>query len=334
MAFPRLVSGIQPSGKLHVGNYLGVLKNLHTLAQSHSYDCYFFLADLHSLTEPYSPEEKKQQILQLAADFFAADLDPQTCTIFQQSTVESHTVLSWILTTITPMGELRRMTQFKDKSTGADDDSVITNVGLFTYPVLMAADILLYDADVVPVGDDQLQHLELTRAIARKFNGRFGDVLREPRPLLTNTPRVMSLRDPQKKMSKSSPAGCLFVDDEPDVISQKIQAAVTDSGTGIAYDPLTKPAISNLIDITCGLTEETPTALVNRCAGMSYSQFKTVISQDIVDALTPHRTRKKALLDDPDQIISWVAAGSERAEEVAAAKLDVVRRVLGIALEF
>ncbi len=334
MAFPRLVSGIQPSGRLHVGNYLGVLKNLRALAQSRSYDCYFFLADLHSLTEPYSPVEKKQQILELAADFFAAGLDPQTSTIFQQSAVESHTVLSWILATITPMGELRRMTQFKDKSAGADDDSAVTNVGLFTYPVLMAADILLYDAAVVPVGDDQLQHLELTRTIARKFNSRFGETLSEPRPLLTRTARVMSLRDPNKKMSKSSPAGCLFVDDEPDAISQKIQAAVTDSGTGIVYDPLEKPAISNLIDITCGLTDETPNVLVDRCAGMSYSQFKGFISQHIIDALTPHRTQKKALLDDPDQIISWLAAGAERAEDVATVKLDAVRRALGISLEF
>ncbi len=333
MSLPRLVSGIQPSWRLHVGNYLGVLKNLPHLQNSGQYECFFFLADLHSLTETYSPADKKRQILELAADLFAAGLDPQKATIFQQSAVESHTVLSWIFSTITPMGELRRMTQFKDKSGSADEDSIITNVGLFTYPVLMASDILMYNPSFVPVGSDQLQHLELTRTIARKFNTKFGELFIEPQPLLTATPRIMSLKDPTKKMSKSTPAGCLFVDDEPDVIMEKLKGAVTDSGTEITYDPLTKPAIANIIDIVSGVTGKTTAEVATEYSGMSYSSFKTAVAERIADAFAHHRTMKKELLADPDQMTAWLGAGAERAEEVAAMQLDKVKEVIGINLD-
>ncbi|OGZ02674.1 MAG: tryptophan--tRNA ligase, partial [Candidatus Liptonbacteria bacterium RIFCSPLOWO2_12_FULL_60_15] len=212
MAKPVLISGIQPTGSLHIGNYLGALKNFVELQGSGAYECYFFIADYHSLTEPFTKEEKERRVLGLAATFLAAGLDPKRSTLFIQSHVPASTELAWILSALTPFGELRRMTQFKEK--GGEKDSA--NVGLFTYPVLMAADILLYDAKTVPVGEDQLQHLELARTLARKFNAKFGKVFIEPKALMTDVPRLMSLKDPQKKMSKSDPAGCLFLDDAPE----------------------------------------------------------------------------------------------------------------------
>ena len=215
---PVLVSGIQPSGRLHLGNYLGALKNFVDLQNSGKYECFFFIADLHSLTEEFNPKEKSKQILELTADFLAAGLDPKKSVIFQQSQVPAHSELAFILNTITPMGELERMTQYKDKSQRQPEN---INAGLFDYPVLMAADILLYDAKVVPTGDDQNQHLELTRTLARKFNSRFEKTLIEPKNLHTNTPRIMDLRVPGKKMSKSDPSGCLFIDDSPEEIETK-----------------------------------------------------------------------------------------------------------------
>ncbi|MEK7086816.1 MAG: tryptophan--tRNA ligase, partial [Patescibacteria group bacterium] len=233
MQKPILISGIQPTGKLHLGNYLGVLKNFVELQNSGKYECYFFIADLHSLTENFDPAEKPKQILDLATDYLAAGLDPKKSIIFIQSQIPTHSELTWILNAITPMGELNRMTQFKEKSEIAPKN---VNVGLFDYPVLMAADVLLYDTQFVPVGDDQLQHLELTRTLARKFNGKFGKTFIEPKALLTETPRLMSLDEPKKKMSKSRPTGCLFIDDSPSTIRAKIKTAVTDSGKEIKYD--------------------------------------------------------------------------------------------------
>jgi len=257
MAKPVLISGIQPTGSLHIGNYLGALKNFVELQGSGAYECYFFIADYHSLTEPFTPglrsrsdsfggvgkEEKERQVLDLAATFLAAGLGPKKSTLFIQSSVPASTELAWILSALTPFGELRRMTQFKEK--GGEKESA--NVGLFTYPVLMAADILLYDAKVVPVGEDQLQHLELARTLARKFKAKFGKVFIEPKALMTDVPRLMSLKDPKKKMSKSDPAGCLFLDDAPEAIRKKVMGAVTDSGGAVAYDQKQRPGISNLV---------------------------------------------------------------------------------------
>ena len=245
-----LVSGIQPTGRLHLGNYLGALKNFVALQNSNKYECFFFIADLHSLTEDFLPKEKARQITELAADYLAAGLNLKKSTLFLQSAIPPHNELAWILNTITPMGELRRMTQFKDK--GGEQESA--NVGLFDYPVLMAADILIYDTKFVPVGDDQLQHLELARTLARKFNSKFGNTFTEPQPLLTQTPRVMSLDDPSKKMSKSRPAGCIFLDDSPEEIHKKVMRATTDSESVIRYDTETKPGISNLLRIYSSLS--------------------------------------------------------------------------------
>ncbi|MBI2604423.1 MAG: tryptophan--tRNA ligase, partial [Candidatus Harrisonbacteria bacterium] len=271
MAKPMLISGIQPSGKLHLGNYLGALKNFVALQKSGNYQCLFFIADLHSLTETYDPEMKPGQILDLAASYLALGLDPKKSTLFVQSQVPQTTELAWILGTLTPFGELRRMTQFKDKAESQEEN---VNVGLFTYPVLMAADMLLYDAAFVPVGEDQLQHLELTRTLARKFNSRFGETFVEPKPLMTSVPRLMSLADPMKKMSKSQPDGCLFLDDAPEVIEAKLKRAVTDSGSVVKYDEKEKPGISNLLRIMSALSGKQIPELEKAFAGENYSEFK------------------------------------------------------------
>lgn len=206
MAKPVLVSGIQPTGRLHIGNYLGALKQFVDLQNSAKYQTYFFLADLHSLTEDYSPKEKAKQVLELTADFLAAGLKPNKSVIFQQSQIPAHSELAWIFQTVTPLGEAERMTQFKDKAARQKEN---INLGLLTYPTLMAVDILIYSPDVVPVGDDQSQHLEFTRTLARRFNKKFGATFREPKGLFTHASRIMSLKDPSKKMSKSDPASCL-----------------------------------------------------------------------------------------------------------------------------
>jgi len=221
-----IVSGIQPSGELHIGNYLGAIKNWLTLQDDPKYRCFFFIADLHSLTADFDPHTKYQQIIGLARDLIALGLDPKKCTLFVQSEIPEHTELSWIFSTLTPMSELERMTQYKDKSAHQITN---VNVGLFTYPVLQAADILMYKAGRVPVGEDQVQHVELTRVLARKFNNKFSDTFPETLPLLTETPRVMSLTEPLKKMSKShGPKSFIALADPPEIILEKIRKATAD----------------------------------------------------------------------------------------------------------
>lgn len=327
MAKPILISGIQPSGRLHLGNYLGALKNFVALQNSGKYQCFFFIADLHSLTEEYTPKEKARQITELATDYLAAGLDPKKSTIFLQSSVPAHSELAWILNTITPMGELRRMTQFKDK--GGEQETA--SVGLFDYPVLMAADIFLYDTKFVPVGDDQLQHLELARTLARKFNSRFGKTFMEPQPLLTELPRVMSLDSPAKKMSKTSPAGCLFLDDSPEVIKDKVKRAVTDSESVIRYDAQAKPAISNLLRIYAALGDDLIPDLEKKFQNMNYSEFKLGLANLISDYFEPFRLRKKALLKKPALIKSALKSGNAKAGKIAEKKLLAVKKRIGLA---
>ncbi|PIR87310.1 MAG: tryptophan--tRNA ligase [Candidatus Harrisonbacteria bacterium CG10_big_fil_rev_8_21_14_0_10_49_15] len=319
-----VVSGIQPSGKLHIGNYLGALHNFIELQGSGEYECYFFIADYHSLTENYSPDTKRSQIIDLAATYLAAGLNPKLSTLFIQSHVPTHANLSWILTTLTPMGELSRMTQYKDK---AKQDN---NVGLFTYPVLMAADILLYDATHVPVGDDQDQHLELTRTLARKFNTQFGDLLVEPQPLYTSIPRLMSLNDPSKKMSKSKPEGCLFIDDDPETAKKKISRAVTDSGNEIKYDPKQKPGVSNLLLIASAFTSRSPQDIAAQLRGKSYSALKKFVAERIIAYFTPIRQAKQELLQDPDKVLKIFVKGGKAATKVADKKLDEVKQTIGL----
>ena len=326
MKKPMLVSGIQPTGRLHLGNYLGALKNFVALQNSNKYECFFFIADLHSLTEDFLPKEKARQITELAADYLAAGLNLKKSTLFLQSAIPPHNELAWILNTITPMGELRRMTQFKDK--GGEQESA--NVGLFDYPVLMAADILIYDTKFVPVGDDQLQHLELARTLARKFNSKFGNTFTEPQPLLTQTPRVMSLDDPSKKMSKSRPAGCIFLDDSPEEIHKKVMRATTDSESVIRYDTETKPGISNLLRIYSSLSEELIPELEEKFAGMNYSELKIGLSNLISNYFSEFRKNKNKILKNKKAIASSLSAGNKKAFKIAAAKIKKVKSKLGL----
>ena len=326
---PVLVSGIQPTGRLHIGNYLGALKQFVDLQNSGKYECRFFLADLHSLTENFEPSEKQKQILNLASDFIAAGLDPHASTIFLQSEVSGHSELAWILNAGTPMGELERMTQFKDK---ASRQVANINVGLFDYPVLMAADVLLYDAAYVPVGDDQSQHIELMRTLARRFNNRFGKTFIEPKGLFTKTARVMSLKNPEKKMSKSMPEGCLFIDDSPEEIKSKIARAVTDSGTEISYDPDKKAGLANLLEMYGALADRDPKAIAKEFSGKQYSEFKRSLAEFIANHFSGYREKKKSLLAKPGVLVKILKDGSGRAVKIADQKMIEIKKKIGLAL--
>ncbi|MEK7149476.1 MAG: tryptophan--tRNA ligase [Patescibacteria group bacterium] len=326
MSKPVLVSGIQPSGKLHIGNYISALKNFVYLQNSGRYQCYFFVADLHSLTADFNPSEKYKQIIDVVLNLLAVGIDPKKSVIFVQSQIPQHAELTWILNTITPLGELKRMVQFKDKASRQDE----VNVGLFDYPVLQAADILLYDAEVVPVGEDQLQHLELTRTLARKFNSKFKKIFIEPKELLTETPKIMGLLDPSKKMSKSVPQTCLFLDDSSDVIKEKIKRAATDSGREVAYHPESKPAISNLIRIYQGFSDLTAKEIEHKFEGATYSQFKKDLAELIIESLRPFRARKKLLSRKIGFVEKIMESGRKKAETQAAKKMKQVKKVLGL----
>ncbi len=327
---PILISGVQPTGKLHIGNYLGSLKNFVALQDSDEYQCYFFIADLHSLTENFDPGEKYEQILSVTADYLAAGLNPKKSVLFQQSEVPAHSELAVILNNFTPMGELGRMTQFKDKSENQPQN---VNMGLFDYPVLMASDILLYDAAVVPVGEDQVQHLELTRTIARRFNSKFGKTFVEPKPILTEAKRIMSLDDPEKKMSKSRPAGCLFLDDEPDAMRQKIKRAVTDSGNEVRYDPDRKPALSNLMRIYSAMAGIRIDEIEKKFRGKGYGDFKEELAEMIVSTLTPFQKKKKELMKNPATIKKILAAGDKKANAVTSKKMAEIKNKIGLVYE-
>lgn len=337
MSKPILISGFQPTGKLHLGNYLGVLKNLVELQNSNKYHCYFFVADYHSLTGDFNPKEKSQEVEDLILDFLAAGLSPKKSTIFVQSQISEHLELSWILNTITPFGELKRMTQFKEK---AGSQKANINIGLFTYPVLMAADILLYDAQFVPVGEDQLQHLEFARTIARKFNHKFGRTFIEPKPLLTKSARIMSLDDTSKKMSKSRRAGCLFLDDSPKIIQEKIKRAVTDSGREIKFDPKNKPAISNLLTIYSALSNKSIKTLEEKYIGRSYVDFKKDLAEIVINYLKPFQEKKTQLKTKSSRLRrgfggqanlkSILKIGNQKAQKKAQKKLQEVKQKIGL----
>ncbi len=326
MSKPILISGIQSSGKLHIGNYISALKNFVYLQNSGRYQCYFFIADLHSLTSDFSPSEKYKQIMDIALSFLAAGIDPKKSTIFIQSQIPEHSELTWILNTIAPFGELKRMVQFKDKASRQDD----VNVGLFDYPVLQAADILLYDAEIVPVGEDQVQHLELTRTLARKFNSKFKKIFIEPKELLTETPKIMSLSDPSKKMSKSVPETCVFLDDSPEAIREKIKRATTDSGREVTYHPETKPGIANLIRIYQGFSDLTAKEIEHKFSGVNYGQFKKEVAELIIESLRPFRAKKKLLSRKIGSVEKIMDQGRKKASAKASQKMKQVKKVLGL----
>ena len=330
MSKPILISGVQPTGKLHIGNYFGALKNFVDLQNTGRYQCYFFVADLHSLNMEFDPSQKYKEIIDVILNFLSAGLKPDKSTLFVQSQICEHSELAWILTNITPFGELRRMTQFKDK---AERQKENVNVGLFNYPVLQAADILLYDAEVVPVGEDQLQHLEFTREIARKFNEKYlrgKKFLIEPKSLLTEIPRLMSLNNPAKKMSKSMPEGCLFLDDSPEEITNKIKKAVTDSGSEIKYDPQNKPAISNLLMIYKGFSDMSIKDIEKKYEGAGYGQFKKDLAKVVIEGLRPFRARKKLLSRNFKKVEKIIESGNKKAKKRASLKMKQIKKIVGL----
>ncbi|MEX2054076.1 MAG: tryptophan--tRNA ligase [Candidatus Colwellbacteria bacterium] len=325
MAKKIAVTGFQPSGTLHIGNYLGAFKQAIEL-QERPYDRFYFIADYHSLTQKYDPKQKAKDIFNIAVDALALGIDPKKSTFFVQSHVKEHANLAWILNTITPMGELERMVEYKEKVAQGQ----VPNAGLFNYPVLMAADILVYNADAVPVGDDQRQHLELARTLARTFNQRFGRTFKEPRAIHNKTPRVMSLNNPTQKMSKSIPSGCLFLSDSPAEIKKKVMSAQTDSHKNIGYDPKKRPAVSNLIDIYSGFANITTDAVVKRYKNAGYAKFKGGLATLLVDSLEPFRKRRITLMKNKKAVLKILADGAKKAESIALPKLEEAQKRAGL----
>jgi tryptophanyl-tRNA synthetase len=313
---PRVLSGIQPTaGSFHLGNHLGALRQWVRLQEDT--EAFYCVVDLHAITVAQDPAELRRNTLVSAAQLLALGVDPERSTLFLQSHVPEHLQLSWVLECLTGFGEASRMTQFKDKSQREGTSG--TSVGLFTYPVLMAADILVYQADQVPVGDDQRQHLELTRDLATRFNGRFGDTFPLPEGIIpAGAARVMDLQSPDKKMSKSlPPAGCVLLLDDPRVTAKKIRSAVTDTGREVVADPVAKPGITNLLTIHSALSGTSIPELEERFAGRGYGDLKKELAEVVVDFVTPVRQRTQELLDDPAELQRILAQGAARAREVA-----------------
>jgi tryptophanyl-tRNA synthetase len=332
MSRPRVLSGIQPTAdSFHLGNYLGALRQW--VALQDDYDAFYFVVDLHAITVPQDPAALRRRTRIAAAQLFGAGLDPERCTVFVQSHVPEHTELTWMLECITGFGEASRMVQFKDKSARSGADAA--SVGLFTYPILQAADILLYQTDQVPVGEDQRQHLELTRDLAQRFNHRFGPTFAVPRPyILAEVAKITDLDNPTAKMGKStsSPQGIVDVLEDPASIRRKIARAVTDSGSDIRADDEAKPGITNLLRIYSALTGESVPSLEQRYAGAGYGTFKKELAEVVVSAFAPIRERTEKMLSDEEQLDRLLAHGAARARKVASATMATVRDRMGFLL--
>jgi tryptophanyl-tRNA synthetase len=321
----RILSGAQPTGNLHIGNYLGAIRNW--VAFQEEYDSFFCIVNLHAITLPQDPAVLRQKTLDVARYYLAAGVDPEKATLFIQSDVPEHAELTWILSCISRMGELERMTQFKDKGKGNAERA---GVGLFTYPVLMAADILLYQTDLVPVGQDQKQHLELTRDLAERFNRDFGETFKVPEPYIPPVgASIKSLQDPAKKMSKSDENlnGAVFLMDDPDTVTKKIKRAVTDSGTTIEFNE-ERPAISNLLSIYQILTGKSPEESVAHFDGKGYGHFKTELAEVVVEFLRPFQERVHQF--DDETLLGILKPGAEKARSVASETLKAVYQRMGI----
>jgi tryptophanyl-tRNA synthetase len=323
-ARPRVLSGIQPTaGSFHLGNYLGAVKQWVELQES--YDAFYCVVDLHAITlEPPAPEDLRARTRISVAQLLAAGLDPERCTLFVQSHVPGHTQLSWVLECLTGFGEAGRMTQFKDKSArgGAERQSV----GLFTYPILQAADILIYQANAVPVGEDQRQHLELTRNLAQRFNARYGETFVLPSAHIPKeTAKILDLQDPTAKMSKSlGEAGTVSLLDDPDAVAKKIRRAVTDTGTEVRFDPEAKPGVSNLLTILAAVSGRKVDEVAADFAGQGYGALKATVADAVVAFVEPFAKRTHELLDDPGELDRILASGAERARAVAASTVAEV----------
>ena len=326
----RVLSGVQPSGNLTIGNYVGALRQW--AREQHNYESFFCVVDLHAITVPYEPATLRQKTREVTALYLACGIDPEISTVFVQSHVPAHTELTWLLNCIAPLGWLYRMTQFKDKSAKQQDDSVST--GLLDYPVLMVADILLYQADAVPVGEDQKQHLELTRDIAQRFNHLFGDTFNIPDPIIPPTgARIMGLDNPNAKMSKSETGSdyhAVYLLDPPSRARKKIMRAVTDSGREICFsrDP-ERAGVNNLLELYEALTAQSRDAIEQRFEGQGYGELKKAVAEAVVDTLGPIQQRYDELTRDSSYIDNLLARGAERANEVANSTLKTVRERMG-----
>lgn len=323
MSKEAITSGIRPTSKLHIGNYLGALKQFVELQNTGQYDCYYFLVDLHALTTPFEPTELRNTTLAVAAEYLAAGVDPNKSTLFLQSHVPEHSELAWIFNCITPLGELERMTQFKDKSVQHREN---INAGLLTYPSLMAADILLYKPNGVPVGEDQVQHVELTRVIARKFNNRFGQTFPEPKTYQRNPLRIKSLSHPERKMSKTGDEA-LMISDEPEELQRKLKKAVTASDGG------SSPGVDNLIQLLefFGPAEEVKQyKAAAKDGSIKYSELKMGLAQHMAEHFAEFRENKKALMAKPKELQEILAEGAKKARITAGKTLTEVKQKLGL----
>ena len=338
----RIISGIQPSGKLHIGNYLGAIKNwvrlqgdqkparIASRIEAGGNDCFFFIADYHSITENYNPEEKSKEILDLAIDLLALGLNPKKSVIFQQSQIPAHTNLAWVFNALVKISELERMTQFKNKAAEQKEN---INMGLFDYPVLQAADILIYKAEAVPVGEDQVQHIELTRDIARRFNDKFGKTFPEPKPILTETPKIMSLTDPTKKMSKSGgDKSYIALADSLETIMEKIKSATSDAGGG-----KDKRGGENLLTIFNAFaeTESEKTKYANykkdhETGKLKYSEFKPRLAELIAGYFADYRKKRAELSKNPEYIKKILKDGAKKASAIAEKTLKEVKEKIGL----
>ena len=322
----KIFSGIQPTGALHIGNYLGMLKQSVELQKEGG--CIYCVVDLHAMTIPYDPKQMQKNILDVTICYLAAGIDPAKSILFIQSKVPEHTELAWILNTVTPIGDLMRMTQYKDKSNQFKEEA---SAGLLNYPVLMAADILLYKTPVVPVGKDQEQHVELARTIARKFNKKFGQTFIEPKVKLAKEgAKIMSLTDPKKKMSKSIPTGCLYLFDEPEVIRKKIMSSVTDLEKQVKYDLIKKPGISNLLTIYSLFSGKPIKDIEKKFKDQGYAKFKEKLADLLIKELEPLRKKRKELLSRQVYIEEILEQGARKAKTIAQETMAEVKKKTGL----
>lgn len=322
-----VMTAAQPTGKLHLGNYLGAIKNWGQMIED--YECYFGIVDMHAITIPYVPTDLKRNVYDCAAQYMACGLDPQKCNLFLQSMVKGHAELAWILGCICPIGSLERMTQYKDKAKKHKD---ALNSGLLYYPVLMASDILIYNADLVPVGEDQKQHLELTRDLAQKFNNMYSPTFKLPEPYIPKSgARIMSLQSPDSKMSKSDPNqnGTLYITDEPSVLQKKIMSAVTDSDSSVRYDVQNKPGVSNLMSIMAAFTQKTYGQIEDEFSGKGYGDFKKAVAEVVIESLAPVRQSYKDYSSDKAMIEDAIKKGSQAATRRTTKMMAKVYRKVG-----
>ncbi|MBL7142187.1 MAG: tryptophan--tRNA ligase [Candidatus Pacebacteria bacterium] len=324
----RIFSGIQPTGEIHIGNYLGAIKQWLELQEKN--ECIFCVVDLHALTVPYDTKTLQELILEKTIAYLAAGINPEKSNIFVQSQIKEHSELAWMLNTVTPVGDLLRMTQYKEKAKKFQNN---LNAGLLNYPILMASDILLYKTDFVPVGEDQKQHVELARTIAKKFNQRFGEVFKLPEvKMMKIGSKIMSLTEPTKKMSKSdSSESYIGLFDEPEVIKRKIMAAVTDTGKIIKYNRKLKPGVSNLLTIYSLFSEKGVKELEKKFKGKGYADFKKALAELLINSLEPFRKKRKELLQRKVYVKEILEQGRKKAETIAQSTIQEVKEKMGLA---